>query len=108
MVFSVITTLDNPCTPGVSCRGFLLRHSSLLQAVQSIAMLDGGQTVGNDQDGLAAMQGSNRLHDTQFGVCVERAGGFVQNQHSWIVIKRACDAYALALTAGEPDAALAH
>ena len=50
----------------------------------------------------------HRLHHRLFGEVIQRAGGFVQNQHLRVVIQRSGNADALALPARETHAALAH
>ena len=50
----------------------------------------------------------HRFHHRLFGEIVQRAGGFIQNQHLRVVVERAGNADALALPAREAHAALAH
>src|SRR6185312_16986004 len=69
---------------------------------------DGGEAMGDDERGAAAEQMGQALLNQRFGFGIEAAGGLVQNQDGRVGEQRARDREALALSAGEFDAALAH
>ena len=72
-----------------------------------IGAADGGEPVGDDEGGAALHElvEAGLDHGLRFGV--ERAGGFVENEDARLGKKGAGDGEALALAAGELDAALA-
>ena len=60
----------------------------------------------HDQNRFEALQRANRAHNFGFCFNVETAGCFVEHQNLRLVIQRAGDADALALTTRNANAAL--
>ena len=73
----------------------------------AVHLAQGGQSVGDGDDGFAAHDAFQRFLDGLFAFAVEGGGGFVQNQDRGVFEDGAGDADALFLAAGEFDAALA-
>ena len=88
--------------------GALLRQAPVLEDEYVVGGAHGGEAVGNDDDGHAAAQFVDTLLDDAFRLAVERAGGFVEDQQLRLLEQLAGDERALALAAGEADAAIAH
>src|SRR3989442_7453744 len=72
-----------------------------------VTALDGGESMGDDEECLVTSQHAHGFHDAAFGLRVERAGGFVHHQHRRVVVERTGNADALALASGKTDATLA-
>src|SRR5882672_7002397 len=72
-----------------------------------IGMLDGGEPVGDHEDGAMRHQPIDRFLHEALGLGVERAGGFVEDEDRWIAQQRPGNRDALPLPAAEPRAALA-
>ncbi|MNJ74760.1 hypothetical protein D3C77_717420 [compost metagenome] len=70
-------------------------------------MLHRGQAMGDHQRGAPAHQAGQCLLDQVFALCIEGAGGFVQQQDWCVDQQRPGNRQALALPAGQADAALA-
>jgi hypothetical protein len=73
-----------------------------------VALAHGGKPMRNEEDGDVVAKVVHRFHHRLFGEVVQRAGGFIQNQHLRVVVERSGNANALALPAREAHAALAH
>src|ERR1700674_3061891 len=71
-------------------------------------MLDGAQTVRDDNGGAAGEQPIQSFADHHLGLCVYARGGFVENQKPGIVRERPSEADQLALTDRKGRAALAY
>src|SRR6185295_19400989 len=89
-------------------RGALGGDAAALEAVEPVALLDGGEAMRDDDDGLVAVQGGDGLHHAALGRGVERARRLVEHQHGGVVVQGARDADSLALPARKSDAALAY
>ncbi|MNY09249.1 hypothetical protein D3C86_1421560 [compost metagenome] len=63
--------------------------------------------MGDDQGGAVFHQAGQRLLNQVFALCIEGAGGFVEQQDRRIHQQRPCDGQALALAAGQTEAAIA-
>src|SRR5262249_42190840 len=74
----------------------------------SIAFLQGGQTVRHQYDGFLPVQLFDGTHEVRLRRVVQRACRLVQHQDVGLMIERTSDANALPLSAGELDATLAH
>ena len=72
-----------------------------------IGAANGGETMGDDEGGAALHEEVEAVLDEGFGFGVEGAGGFVENEDAGVGEYGAGDGEALALAAGELDAALA-
>ena len=68
---------------------------------------DGGRPVGDDDRGAAAHHLGERVADLVLLGRVDRRGGVVEDQHPRVGEDRAGDGDALALAAGQREAALA-
>ena len=77
---------------------------TVLQYKNTVGIYNGGQAVGNHNDGAALCQLlEGRLHPCLvIGVC--KGGGFVQNQHRRVFQHGAGNGKPLRFTAGEVDA----
>ena len=62
----------------------------------------------DQDDGDFMPQVVHRFHHRLFGEVVERAGGFIQNQHLRVVVQRSGNADTLTLTAGEAKLFISH
>ena len=87
--------------------GAALDDSPLLDDEDLVGAADGGETVGDDEGGAALHQLRQAGLDHGFRLGVERAGGFVEDEDARVGQNGAGDGKALALAAGELDAALA-
>ncbi len=72
----------------------------------SFGMLHRGQAMGDHQRGAPGHQAGQRLLDQVLALCVEGAGGFIQQQDRRIHQQRPGNRQALPLPTGKPDAAL--
>ena len=70
------------------------------------AVFEGGEAVGDDEQGKVFAEALDGLHDGLFSFVVQRAGGFVKNDDIGLLVEGAGNADALTLTAREADAAL--
>ncbi len=80
---------------------------SLLDDEDLVGAADGGEAVGDDEGGAALHEVVQAVLDEGFGFGVEGAGGFVEDEDAGVGEDGAGDGDALALAAGELDAALA-
>ena len=72
-----------------------------------VGVADGGEAVGDDEDGAADAQAFQRFLHFGFAFGVERAGGFVEQQQRRVFQDGAGDADALALAARQPHTSFA-
>ena len=72
-----------------------------------VGAADGREAVGDDEGGAALHEEVEAVLDHGFGLGVEGAGGFVEDEDARVGENGAGDGDALALAAGELDAALA-
>ena len=70
-----------------------------------VGVFDGGQSMGNDEDGAAFHQGIHAPLDDLFGTGIDGAGGFVQDHDGGIGYSGSGDGQQLALALGEDGAA---
>ena len=61
----------------------------------------------NQDDGDIVAEVVHRFHHSLFGEIIQRAGGFIEDQHLRVVVERSGNPYALALPAREAHPALA-
>ena len=80
---------------------------ALVDDRDTVGMLDRSQTMGDHQCGAPGHQAGQRLLDQVFALCVECAGGFIQQQDRRIDQQCTGDGQALPLPAGQADATLA-
>ncbi len=64
--------------------------------------------MSNDEDGKLVAKAFDGLHDSLFGVVVEGAGGFVEDDDVGLLVEGSGNADTLALTSGEADATFAN
>ena len=81
---------------------------TLLYDEDLVGSADGGEAVGDDEGGAALHEEIEAVLDHGFGLGVEGAGGFVEDEDAGVGEDGAGDGDALALAAGELDAALAY
>ena len=84
-----------------------LGDSAVFDHQDLVGVADRAEAVGDDEAGAAGHQRGQRLLDEPFVFRVEVAGGFVEDQDVGIGEHGAGDGDALALAAGEAQAALA-
>src|SRR6185437_6516787 len=87
--------------------GAVLDGAAGLQDDDAVEVAHGGEPVGDGDHGAAAHQAGERLADDFLGFTVERRGGFVEQEERRVLEEGAGDGDALALAAGELDAAVA-
>ena len=80
----------------------------VLQLHDVVAAAHGRKPVGDEQDGQVAVKSLNGVHHRLFGGVIKSAGGLVKHQHAGLLVECTGDTDALALTAGETDAAFSH
>ena len=73
---------------------------ALLQQEDGVTGFHGAEAMRDQDDGDFMPQVVHRFHQRLFGEVVERAGGFIQNQHLRVVLKRSGKADALAAERG--------
>ena len=83
-------------------------HPPFLKHDDAVRVLQGGETLGDDEGGPAFAKSFHRLLDQPLRLRVHARRGVVQNQHARIHQERARDGDALALAAAERHAALAN
>ena len=71
-------------------------------------MADGGEAVGDHQRGALGGDSIEGALDRRFGFVVHRGGGFIEDQHRWVLEDGAGQGDALSLAAREPLAPFAH
>ena len=64
-----------------------LDYAALFEDVDGVAVSDGGETVGYDDDGLVSAQGVYAALDLGFGFGVEGAGGFVEDEKTGVFVE---------------------
>ena len=73
----------------------------------AVGAADGGEAVGDDDDGALSRKTGERLLDAGFAFGIEGAGGFIEQEDGRVRHQRPCERDALALAAGEIATALA-
>jgi hypothetical protein len=81
--------------------------SSIGQFHDLCAVFQGGEAMGDYKNRKLIAKAFDCLHDGLFGIVVEGAGGFVEDDDVGLFVECAGDADALALASGEADAAFA-
>ena len=84
----------------------LLHNAAVLQHHNQVGLLHGGKAVGDYQGGAARHGGFECGLHHALALCVQRAGGFVQQQQGRILQDGARDRNALALAARQAHASL--
>ena len=88
--------------------GAALDDVSLLDDQDLVGAADGGEAMGDDKGGAALHEEVEAVLDHGFGLGVEGAGGFVENEDARVGENGTGDGDALTLAAGEFDATLAY
>lgn len=83
------------------CDAAFFEHDDL------VGVADGAQAVGDDEARPAFHEAVEAGLDEAFGLAVEVAGGFVEDEDAWVGKDGTGDGDALLLASGEADAALA-
>src|SRR5579875_2652825 len=78
-----------------------------LEHYDFVGLADGGEPMGDDEDGAALHEGGERLLDEALGFGIEVGGGFVEDEDGRVFEQGAGDGNALALAAAELEAAFA-
>src|SRR5207302_11047360 len=84
-----------------------LHNLPVFQNEYLIRTLDGGESVRDDEGGSAPAQGVKSVLNERLALAVQAGGGFIEDEDSRICKNRARNGHALALPAGQTDAALA-
>lgn len=84
------------------------RYAPIVEQIDDVAALHRLQSVGDHDDGFRAAEIVDGVHDDLFGETVQRAGGFVEDDHIGIVVDGPGNADALTLATGELYAAFAY
>ena len=87
--------------------GCRLDDAAVVHHHDAVAHLHRGQAMGDDDGGAVLHQPLERVLHHALALGVERRGGLVEQQQRGLAQQGAGDRDALALAAGEPDAALA-
>ena len=85
----------------------LLHHPAIFHNKNAIRGADGGQAVGDDQDGAAAAKVAERLLHAGLALGIKGGGGFIQQQDRCAAQDGTGKRDALALATGEVPAHLA-
>src|SRR3989338_7879101 len=84
-----------------------LGHLALVNDKNSISADDRGEAVGDDNHSLLSGDFFNRFLNQPFRVGVQVAGGFVENENTWVYQHGSGNTNSLFLSARETDATLA-
>ena len=84
-----------------------LDDSSVLEDDDLVDVVNGGETMGDDERSAAVHQFFDRLHDRRFGRWVERRGRLVEEQDGRVLEKRARHSDPLPLADAQVPATLA-
>jgi hypothetical protein len=71
--------------------------AALTQLNNLRAVFKGSKAVSDDEQGEFFAETFDGMHNGLFGFVIQRAGGFVKDDHISLLVKRAGDAYALAV-----------
>ena len=82
--------------------------ATVLDDHDSVALFERAQPVGDDEHGHRAAEGTQGLADDVLAVCVECAGGLVEDQYLRFAHQSAGDAHTLLLTTAEVATPVAH
>ena len=85
-----------------------LGNLSVAQHEDAVGVPDGGEPMCDDECGFAFGDGGEVGLNRPLGFGVHGTGGLVEDHHGCVLEDGAGDAEPLALSAGKPDAALAH
>ena len=88
--------------------GSAVRQPPFFEEEQPVAAAYRAESVGNDDQSLAAAQRLDGAHDRLFCLPVEGRGGLIENKDIRIGVESTGDSDALTLSTGNPDAVLAH
>src|SRR5688572_29176828 len=83
------------------------KHSSLADLDDLMTVSKRRDPVSDDDDGNVLVERLDGFHHRAFGFVVECARCLVENDYVGLLVERACNTYALALTTGQTDAAFA-
>lgn len=87
--------------------GAALHDAAFVHDPYLVGVLDGGQTVGDDDGGATLHELFQRLLHDMLRLGVEGRGGFVEDEYRWVLEQGARDADTLSLSAREHHAAVA-
>src|SRR5215813_13787510 len=87
--------------------GSLLDHDALIEDDDEVGAAYGAEAVGDDEGGAALHEGGEAALDEAFGLGVEVARRFVEDEDEGVGEEGAGDGDALLLAAAEADAAFA-
>src|SRR5690242_4596865 len=86
----------------------LLAQASLMEDENSVGMLDGAETMSNNDGRASRQQPVQSVADHQLGARVDAGSGFVENQETRIMCQRPGETHQLPLPHGKGRAALAY
>lgn len=108
----VILVLENPGIIAVVCKQFIVcppfRDTAVIQNQNLIRILQGRNTIGNNENCMVALQVFQLLLYVGFCFHIHRGGGVVQNQYGRVLKQGAGQGNTLLLAAGKTDAAFPH
>ena len=82
--------------------GALLDYAALVEHHYVVGVLDGAESVGDDDDGLVFEQAVEVLHDNLLVIGVQRVGGLVEEEVRGVLVGRAGYQYALNTINSDP------
>ena len=84
----------------------LLAEAALVKDENARSVLNGAQTMRDDERSASRKQAVERFANLQLGFCVDARGGFIEDKEARIMRERSREADKLALAYGERGAAL--
>ena len=86
--------------------GTLFDDAAVFDDADAVGFADGGEAVSDDDGGTALHEGIEGFLNLFFGLGIEAGGGLVEEEDGGVFQDGPGDGHALALSAGEFDAAL--
>ncbi len=65
--------------------GALFDYLSVFEDVDAVGILDGGETVGDDEGGACGHEVVERVLDELFGLGVHTGGGFIEDEDGLVL-----------------------
>ena len=82
--------------------------STITQFDDPVAILQGGQTMSNDENGQIPAETLDGLHHCKFCFVVQGAGGFIKDNNIGLLVKGASDTDTLSLSSRQAYSALSY
>ena len=86
----------------------LCHHPTTLQLDNGVTTPDGGESVGNEENGYVPAKTFYRVHHRLLSGVIERTGSLVKDEHIGLFVKCASDANPLTLATAQANTALPH